>query len=403
MSSFFGQVTLAPPNSILGISLECKQDPCPEKIDLTVGAYRDETGEPYVLECVRAAEKFIFESRLDHEYLSQDGDSIFLQSSQRLMFGEEATVLKEGRVYSMQGISGTGSCRLGFDFLAAHLKGRRCYYPEVTWPNHPTMLQSSGVPLGTYRYLDSSGCALDFEGLMEDLRSFAEGSVILLHLCAHNPTGVDPTPVQWTQILAVLKERHLLPFFDNAYQGFVSGCPHEDSAPARAFAETGLEMIVACSFAKNFGLYGERIGALHVVTSTTSDIPKVASQLRVLSRALWSTCPLHGGRIVGRILSSPELKCLWEKECMAMAQRLNDVRVKLHEALVRLNVKGTWDHVIKQRGMFSYTGISADVVRCLKEQDHIYMLSNGRISLAGLNDSNIERFAAAILKALGTN
>jgi aspartate/tyrosine/aromatic aminotransferase len=251
--------------------------------------------------------------------------------------------------------------------------------------------------------LDSSGCALDFAGLIEDLRGFPEGSIVLLHLCAHNPTGVDPTSEQWTQILDVIKERRLLPFFDNAYQGFVSGCPHVDSAPARAFAETGLEMIVACSFAKNFGLYGERIGALHVVTASPADVPKVASQLRVVSRALWSTCPLHGGRIVGRVLSDPALKTLWERECKAMAERLSGVREKLYHALVRLNVKGTWEHVIKQRGMFSYTGISPEVVQRLKEQNHIYMLSNGRISLAGLNDSNIERFADALLQAVGTN
>jgi aspartate/tyrosine/aromatic aminotransferase len=350
MSSFFRDVPLAPPNSILGVSLECKKDPFNGKIDLTIGAYRDNNGVPHVLECVREAEKQIFEEKLDHEYLSQDGDQKFLEVSQKLMFGDDATVLRENRVYSIQGISGTGSLRLACDFIAACLKGRKCYYPSVTWPNHPTLLDSAGVPSATYRYLDNTGCALDFSGLIEDLSLCPEGSIILLHLCAHNPSGVDPTDEQWAEILRVVKERKLLPFFDNAYQGFVSGCPHKDSAPARAFADTGLEMIITSSFAKNFGLYGERIGALHMVMATQEDVPKVASQLRVLSRALWSTCPLHGGRIVARILSNPALKELWERECRGMAERLNSVRAKLHADLVRLNVKGTWNHVVAQRG-----------------------------------------------------
>lgn len=320
------------------------------------------------------------------------------------MFGEDSPILRDGRIYSIQGLSGTGSLRLACDFISSFLPSSTVYYPDTTWPNHPTMLASAGVKkTATYRYLDSTGCALDFDGLVEDLSQCPEGSIILLHLCAHNPTGVDPTDEQWHRIIDIIKTRKLLPFFDNAYQGFVSGCPHKDALAARLFAETGLEMIIACSFAKNFGLYGDRVGVLHMVTADTAPVSSIASQLRVVSRALYSTCPTHGARIVARVLGDPALKTLWEQECKGMADRLSGIRGKLHAELLRLNVKGTWDHVVAQRGMFSYTGISAPVVKRLRDEYHIYMLENGRISLAGLNESNIERFAGALLEIMGSN
>ena len=198
------------------------------------------------------------------------------------------------------------------------------------------------MKIGTYRYLDSTGCALDFDGLLEDLQSCPSGSIVLLHLCAHNPTGVDPSVEQWEQILDVVKSKNLLPFFDNAYQGFVTGDPHRDASPARAFSETGRDMMVACSFAKNFGLYGERVGVLHVISSDSSSLPKIASQLRVISRALYSTCPAHGARIVALVLGDLARKRLWEQECKGMAERLAAVRTKLYEALIKLNVKGNF-------------------------------------------------------------
>lgn len=192
-------------------------------------------------------------------------------------------------------------------------------------------------------------------------------------------------------------------FFDNAYQGFVSGDPHKDAFAVRLFAEAGFEMFVACSFAKNFGLYGERVGALHVVVSDASRISAISSQLRVIARSLYSTCPAHGARIVATVLGDPVRKLAWEEQCAVMANRLNAVRQQLYDALVRQNVKGTWSHVIKQRGMFSYTGIPASAVARLKAEFHIYMLSNGRISLAGLNENNVERFVDAIRVIMGDN
>ncbi len=265
------------------------------------------------------------------------------------------------------------------------------------------MLTAAGIPQGTYGYLDDAGTGLNFDLMLNDIKECPEGSVILLHNCAHNPTGVDPTEDEWDQIVSVMIERKLLPFFDNAYQGFVSGNPTVDAFAVRRFAEAGLEMLVACSFSKNFGLYGERVGAIHVVASSKEGVEHVASQLRVHSRAIYSTCPAFGARLVATILGDEKMNRQWENDCMTMASRLDDVRKDLHTKLVEMNVKGTWDHVIKQRGMFSYTGIPKDSVDRLKAEHHIYMLGNGRISLAGLNKGNTQRFVAALKEVMGSN
>ena len=255
------------------------------------------------------------------------------------------------------------------------------------------------------RYLTDDGTGLNFEGLLGDLESAPPKSVIILHACAHNPTGIDPTDEQWTKILSVIQAKNHIPFFDNAYQGFVSGDTNIDAYSIRLFASTGIEMFIACSFAKNFGLYGERVGALHIFTeeSDVPSIPNITSQLRCISRAIYSTCPAYGARIVGTVLSNPVLKLQWENECSGMATRLNTVRKALYDSLVKNNVKGTWEHVVTQRGMFSYTGIPAWAVQRLRDEYHIYMLANGRISLAGLNTDNVETFVAALKNILGTN
>lgn len=245
---------------------------------------------------------------------------------------------------------------------------------------------------------------MDFQGLIEDIAAAPAGSVVLLHMCAHNPSGVDPSDEQWQEILRIVREKNLLPFFDNAYQGFVSGDPNVDAYPVRLFAEVeGMNMIVACSFAKNMGLYGERCGALHVVCHDTAQREAIASQLRSISRAIYSTCPAYGARIVSHVLNTPALKTLWLSECAAMATRLDTVRKALFELLVQKQVKGTWSHVVAQRGMFSYTGIGREHVLRLRATHHVYLLETGRISLAGLNTHNLERFVDALVDVLGVN
>jgi aspartate/tyrosine/aromatic aminotransferase len=400
---FFDNVPLAPPNSILGTAQECKNDPFPEKINLTIGAYRTEEGAPYVLPTVRKAEEEMLSEHQDHEYLGQDGLIEFTSVAKKLMFGDDSKLISENRVHSIQSIGGTGTLRLISSFLKSVMPDSLCLIPEVTWPNHPVVLTASGITHGKYRYLDESGCALNFSGMIEDIKAAPVGSMILFHSCAHNPSGVDPNEEQWREILEVVKANNLFPFFDNAYQGFVSGCPIKDAFAVRLFADAGLELVVACSFSKNFGLYGERLGCLHVVTSTEDQCVRVGSQLKALARSLYSTCPSYGARIVARILGDPVSKVAWEAECASMANRLTHVRHSLFDALTAQNVQGTWDHIIAQQGMFSFTGIAKEAVLRLKTEFHIYMLMDGRISLAGLNQSNIGRFVESLKEILGTN
>eukprot|EP01038_Epipyxis_sp_PR26KG_P008424 gene8424-11392_t len=394
---FFASVTAVPPNTILGLALACKNDPFPNKINLTIGAYRNDQGQPVVLDCVRKAEAFIQSQNFDHEYLVQDGNPEFLRSSKELMFGDSCQL----PVYSIQCVAGTGALRLGVDLIKSIFPNKKCYIPAVTWPNHPVILDSAGVARSLYRYLDDSGCSLNINGLLEDLENCPPESVILFHACAHNPSGVDPTDADWLQIRDVVVRRNLLPFFDNAYQGFVSGDPEVDAFAVRLFAKSGINMIVACSFSKNFGLYGERLGVLHVVTSNQVEAENICTNLRALARALYSTCPTYGSRIVAKILNDEELKEEWHRECSSMANRINSIRIQLHNKLVEERVVGEWSHIAKQRGMFSYSGISRDAVIRLRTEFHIYMLEDGRISLAGLNSSNLDNFVNAIVSVVG--
>lgn len=400
--SRFTSIPVAPPNPVLGLSRECQLDPSPNKINLTVGAYKDENGKACVLPSVRAAEGIVYNENAGHEYLTQDGYAPFLKVAQELLFGENSNIINEKKVYTIQSISGTGSLRLGAEFLKTFYPNSKIYMTNPTWGNHPTIFQYAGMKVDYYRYLDSSGSALDFDGMITDLKSCPMDSIILLQMCAHNPTGVDPSTEQWDQIADVCKERNLFPFFDNAYQGFVID-PDTDAYSVRTFAKKGISMLAACSFSKNFGLYGERTGVLHAVVQNEDEIIGVGSQLRQMARPIYSTCPAFGARIVATILGDPVLKKQWLGECKAIADRMLGVRDQLYNELVAKNVKGKWEHVKIQNGMFSYTGLNEETVRRLKEVYHIYMLKSGRVNIAGLNDSNIHTFIDALLSILGTN
>jgi aspartate/tyrosine/aromatic aminotransferase len=402
--SVFSAVPLAPANPILGLAQDCQEDTFPDKINMTLGAYRSEEGSPVVLPSVRAAEGKIMDSNMNHEYLKQDGLADFTSACQVLMFGEGASVLAKKQIFTIQSISGTGAIRLGLSLMKDFMPNiEGIYLPEVTWGNHPAMVKDVGLALNTYRYLDEAGTGLNFAGMLEDIKNIPEGHAVLLHAVAHNPTGVDPTNEDWQDLLKVVQEKKLFVMFDSAYQGFVSGNPNVDAYAVRLFADAGVEMLVAVSFSKNFGLYGERTGCLHVVSSDDACLKSCASQLRAISRVLYSTCPSFGARIVSTILNDPASKAQWEADCKGMADRLNEVRQLLHTQLGEADVKGTWDHVIKQRGMFSYTGLSKDTVARLRSEYHIYMLTDGRISLAGLNKGNTGRFVQALKEILGTN
>lgn len=402
--SHFSNVELAPPNNVLGLAQEAKADNHPQKIDLTIGAYRDEKGKPLVLPSVRRAEEQIQKAQVNHEYLHQDGLASFNSASQILLFGQSHKVLEEQRVQSCQGISGTGCLTLALKFIKEQISAdATVYLPSVTWANHAPLCAAAGLKTATYAYLDAAGVGLDFDSMLADISRVPEGSVLLLHAIAHNPTGVDPTTDEWDQVREVVKSRRLLVLFDNAYQGFVSGDPHADAYAVRSFANDGLEMFVACSYSKNFGLYGERAGCLHVVLADVQLCATVASQMRVISRSIYSTCPAFGALVVSTVLNDPEMNAMWLDDTKMMATRIAEVREALYAKLVELNVKGSWGHVIKQRGMFSYTGISKDTVARLKEEFHVYMLGNGRVSLAGLNQGNVAYFCESLKAIIGTN
>ena len=393
----------APKNPILGRGQDAKEDKHPDRINLIIGAYRDDNGDPVVLDCVRQAEQKVVDAQYDHEYLTQDGLADFNIAAAKLMFGEKSKVLQDRRCHTMQTLSGTGSLRLGAEFIKKFLGDRIVCMPSTTWGNHPTIFNTVGLKIERYRYLDSSRSALDYEGMMGDLRALPKGSVVLFHACAHNPSGVDPEPSQWEEILEVVRTNELFPYFDSAYQGFVSGDPHLDAAALRSFAESGIPMMVSMSFSKNFGLYGERTGALHVVCDNANQTPAVASQLRVIARAIYSTCPAYGARLVATVLSDPVLRKLWEDECRGMAERILRIRKLLHEKIVAAGIKGSWGHVLKQRGMFSYTGMSTDAVVQLEKEHHVWLLLDGRISLAGLNAQNVDYMVESMARVLGTD
>lgn len=301
---------------IFNTGIRYRADTDPRKVDLGVGAYRTDDGKPLVLNVVRKAEQIVANDKsLNHEYLGIDGDQKFVKLARDLLLGGESAAVKENRVASAQTLSGTGSLRVAVEFIARFLpKGTKILYSKPTWGNHNSIFSAAGVPSGAYRYWDAAGRKLDINGLLEDFKNAPNGSVVLLHACAHNPTGVDPTPEQWKQIAQVVREKNHLPFFDSAYQGFASGDLEKDAWAIRYFVEQGFELILSQSFAKNFGLYNERIGTISIVTSSAKEATAVLSQLKMVIRPNYSNPPAYGARLVSVILSDPKLVEEWKQE-----------------------------------------------------------------------------------------
>lgn len=308
---------------------------------------------------------------------------------------------------SVQTISGTGACHLGALFLARFYKGNRTVYlSNPTWANHNQIFSNVGVPIAQYPYFDKKTKGLDFDGMKKTLGDAPEGSIILLHACAHNPTGVDPTEAQWREIADVMRSKKHFPFFDTAYQGFASGDLDRDASAIRYFAEQGFELVVAQSFAKNFGLYGERAGCFHFVTAPTGGadaaetVKRVASQLAILQRSEISNPPIYGARVASTVLNDDALFAEWKENLRTMSGRIITMRKELRAKLEALGTPGTWNHITDQIGMFSFTGLSEAQVLKLREDAHVYMTKNGRISMAGLNTRNIDYFAKAVDKVV---
>ncbi|KAJ6030408.1 hypothetical protein N7499_012824 [Penicillium canescens] len=395
-------VAAAPEDPLFGLMKAYREDPSDKKVDLGIGAYRDNNAKPWILPVVKKADNAIHnDPNLNHEYLSIGGLADFTSAAQKLIVGADSAAIKEKRICTLQTISGTGAVHLGGLFLSKfHPQKPTIYLSNPTWANHNQIFTNVNLPIAKYPYFHASTKGLDFEGMMQALTTAPDGSIILLHACAHNPTGVDPTQDQWKQIAAVMRARSHFPFFDTAYQGFASGDLARDAWAIRYFVEQGFELCVAQSFAKNFGLYGERTGAFHFVSAPGPDAAassaNIASQLAILQRSEISNPPAYGARIASRVLNDPVLFAEWEDDLRTMSGRILEMRAGLRERLEKRGTPGDWSHITSQIGMFSFTGLTEAQVLTLREKWHVYMTKNGRISMAGLNTHNIDYFAEAV-------
>ena len=400
--STWSQVPQGPPDAILGITEAFKKDSNDKKINLGVGAYRDDKGKPYVLPSVKTAEQKIVQQNLDKEYAGITGVPDFTKAAALLAYGPDSAPLKEGRIAITQTISGTGALRIGGEFLNRFYPGSKTIYiPTPSWANHKAVFSDSGLKVEQYRYYNKDTIGLDFEGMVEDIKKMPKGSLVLLHACAHNPTGVDPTQEQWKAISDAVKEGGHFPFFDMAYQGFASGDTDKDAFALRYFLQQGHQPVLAQSFAKNMGLYGERVGAFSIVCNSAEEKAKVDSQVKILVRPLYSNPPVHGARIASTILNDPALNQQWLGEVKGMADRIIKMRALLNENLKKLGSKHNWDHITDQIGMFAYTGLKPEQMTKLAEEHSVYATKDGRISVAGITSDNVGRLAEAIFKITG--
>ncbi|KAG9242557.1 pyridoxal phosphate-dependent transferase [Calycina marina] len=395
-------VPQAPEDPLFGLMAAFRADGDEKKVDLGIGAYRDNDAKPWVLPVVKKADILLRDDpSLNHEYLPIAGLTDFTSAAAKLILGAESPALSEKRVHSMQTISGTGAVHIGALFLRKFYAGApTVYFSNPTWANHNQIFSNVHLPTSTYPYFSKSTKGLDFAGMKNAISSAPDHSIILLHACAHNPTGVDPTRDQWKELAMLLKQKRHFPFFDCAYQGFASGDLAKDAWAVRYFVEQGFELCIAQSFAKNFGLYGERAGCFHFVTSpsssATSTTSRIASQLAILQRSEISNPPAYGARIASLILNDTKLFAEWEENLRTMSGRIINMRKALRSKLEELGTPGTWNHITDQIGMFSFTGLSEKQVAELRESSHVYMTKNGRISMAGLNTHNVEYFAKAV-------
>ena len=390
-------VPMGPPDAILGLSDAFNKDTDARKINLGVGAYRDDDGKPHVLECVRTAEKKLYDDAVNHEYAGIAGVPEFVPVSLEFALGKDSAALKENRVAAVQALSGTGALRVVGDYFAKFLgKGTPIHVPNPTWGNHIPIFGNAGLDVQKYTYLDAKGTGLDFAGMAEAITALPEGSLILLHACAHNPTGVDPTKDEWKQIADIFEQKNHLAFFDSAYQGFASGDADEDAFAIRHFVDRNIPVALAQSFSKNFGLYGERVGCLSMVAPTAEEADRCLSQMKIVVRPMYSNPPIYGARIVSTILRDDVLSAQFYTECKGMADRIISMRTLLKDNLEHLGSNEDWDHVTKQIGMFCYSGLSTDQVEKMKGDHHIYMTADGRISMAGVTSGKVGYLAESI-------
>lgn len=396
-SSVWSHVEQGPPDAILGITEAFKKDENPNKMNLGAGAYRDDNGKPWVLPCILKAEEIILQKNMDKEYAGIVGITDFTKASANLALGPGNQFVDNGLSTTVQSISGTGALRIGGAFLEKfYPHSKTVYLPNPSWANHGPVFKHSGLEVGSYRYYDKNTCGLDFSGCLEDLSNLPEKSIVLFHACAHNPTGVDPTAEQWKEISSVVKQKDHCVFFDMAYQGFASGDLNRDAQALRLFIDDGHRPILAQSFAKNMGLYGERVGAFSVICDSKEVKNAVESQVKILIRPMYSNPPIHGARVASEVLNNPQLYSEWLIEVKQMADRVISMRAQLKENLAKEGSVRDWSHITNQIGMFCYTGMNEEQVQRLTKDFSVYLTKDGRISVVGITSKNVEYLANAI-------
>lgn len=394
-SSIFAAVEMAPRDPILGLNEAFNADARGNKVNLGVGVYSDDNGKIPLLAAVRAAEKTRLEAMPARGYQPIEGPASYNQAVQNLLFGNESPLLKDGRVVTIEALGGTGALKVGADYLRRLLPEAAVYISDPSWENHRALFESAGFRVENYPYYDAATRGVSFAGMQSCLQALPAGSIVVLHACCHNPTGADLSEAQWKEVVGTVRARGLVAFIDMAYQGFADGI-EPDALALKLFADSGLQFFVSSSFSKSFSLYGERVGALSIVTASKEESVRVLSQVKRIVRTNYSNPPTHGGAVVAAVLASPELRKTWEDELAGMRDRIRAMRTGLVEKLKARGVSQDFSFVAQQRGMFSYTGLTSDQVERLKTEFGIYAVSTGRICLAALNTKNLDYVADAI-------
>lgn len=390
---------MAPRDPILGLNESFNADARTTKVNLGVGVYFNEEGKIPLLRAVREAEKARFEAASPRGYLPIDGIAAYDQAVQKLILGNNSPLIADGKVVTAQALGGTGALKIGADYLKLLLPQSQVFISDPSWENHRALFEAAGFKVNNYPYYDAASHGVNFAGMLASLNSMPARTIVVLHACCHNPTGVDMNLEQWKQVVAAVKARDLVPFLDMAYQGFGDNI-ESDAAAVRLFANAGISCLVSSSFSKSFSLYGERVGALSIITASKDETAKVLSQLKRVIRTNYSNPPTHGGSVVAAVLNSPELRAIWETELGEMRDRIKLMRNMLVSKLNAAGVARDFSFVNAQRGMFSYSGLTAEQVERLKNEFGIYAVSTGRICVAALNTKNIDYVADAIAKVL---
>jgi aromatic-amino-acid transaminase len=394
-SALFSNVEMAPRDPILGLNEQFNADPNPNKVNLGVGVYYDENGKLPVLRCVSEAEAALLGVARARGYLPIDGLASYDKAVQHLVFGADSAVVTAGRVATIQALGGTGGLKVGADFIKRNTSSTTVLISDPSWENHRALFSNAGFTVDTYPYYDAANRGIDADAMISTLSNAAPGTVVVLHACCHNPTGYDLSDAQWDRVVQVVADRGLVPFLDMAYQGFGDGI-YEDGAAVRKFLAAGLEFLVSTSFSKSFSLYGERVGALSIVCSTTAEQSKVLSQLKIAIRTNYSNPPTHGASVVATVLTNPELRAMWESELGEMRVRIKEMRSALASGLAAAGVTSDLGYITVQRGMFSYSGLSAEQMQRLRSEFGVYGVDSGRICVAALNHHNLPAVCAGI-------